>query len=121
MPEWTGSIVFFGASDLDAVDAFYGTLLGLQLDRDQGVCRIYGVPGGGALGFCNHIPPVVGSKSPIITLLADDVDSVYTSLKENYDQELSPPIVNNRFGIYHLFVTDPHGYTVEIQKFLDKA
>lgn len=119
MASWNGSIVFFGVSDLEAVDAFYRDLLGLPLYKDQGLCRIYRVPGGGKLGFCNHVPITAGSKSPIITLLTEDVDALYETLCARYSADIDRPAVNEKFRIYHFFTTDPHGYTVEIQKFLD--
>lgn len=115
---WTGSILFFGVEDLEAAADFYGGTLGLELDRDQGLCRIYAVPGGGMIGFCSHQPVSHKGKSPIITLLTDDVDGWYRRLQEKGLKIEHEPRVNPKFNIYHFFLEDPHGYTVEIQKFL---
>ena len=114
----TGSICFFGAYDLDATHSFYSDYLGLELWKDQGVCRIYSVAGGGYLGFCEHIAVNASDKSPIITLLFDDVDHVYRKLSTTRYSITSRPEFNEKFGIYHFFMEDPNHYTVEIQKFL---
>lgn len=115
--DWDGSIVFFGAPDLSSVASFYGELLELPLYKDQGVCRIYQIPGGGMIGFCNHIKPIRSQKSPIITLLTDQVDEVYKRVVEA-GHSATPPTLNETFHIYHFFLDDPHGYTVEIQRFV---
>lgn len=114
----TGCICFFGAYDLDATHSFYSDSLGLELWKDQGVCRIYSVPGGGYLGFCEHMTVNASDKSPIITLLFEDVDQVYRKLCTAKCSIASKPQYNKRFGIYHFFTEGPNHYTVEIQKFL---
>ncbi len=116
---WQGSVVFFGTRDLEAVDRFYRQCLGLPLFKDQGLCRIYDVPGGGRVGFCTHLTAAPLKKSPIITLLAQDVDQAYEQLIECGYQPDTEPKVHDNFHIYHFFVQDPSGYTLEIQRFLD--
>jgi len=115
---WDGLITFFGTDDLEATHHFYHQVLGLPLYKDQGVCRIYDVPGGGRLGFCTHVPVVREDKTPILTLLTPDVDAAWQQLK---DAGLEPglPKETSKFKIYHFFVTDPCGYCVEVQRFLD--
>lgn len=115
---FTGLIAFYGAPDLDATHRFYHELLGLPLYKDQGVCRIYEVPGGGMVGFCQHMKVAIEGKSPIITFLTDDVDGVYAHLEEAGVHADYPPKENPRYNIYHFFVRDPNGYAVEIQRFL---
>lgn len=117
--EYTGLIVFLGTQDLEGTDGFYSGLLGLKLYKDQGVCRIYDIPGGGRLGFCTHAPVIRGERSPIITLLTEDVDKVYARLCQEGFTPAHPPKENPRFGIYHFFVNDPNGYLLEVQRFLD--
>ncbi len=116
---WQGSVVFFGASSLDDVHAFYHGCLELPLYKDQGLCRIYEVPGGGMLGFCSHLAVQYEEKSPIITLLTDDVDGLYERVLEYGYRPETEPKVYSKFNIYHFFLKDPSGYTVEIQTFLD--
>ncbi|MBS4538592.1 VOC family protein [Clostridium sp. D2Q-11] len=113
-----GLIVFFGTDNLEETDKFYRGLLGLQLYKDQGVCKIYKVSDNSGLGFCNHIEKTVKDKSPIITLLTEDVDGVYNNLVDKGYKVDNPPEKNDKFNIYHFFVKDNNGYTVEIQKFL---
>ncbi len=115
---WNGTIVFLGSSDLDDNAVFYRDTLGLKLFKDQGVCRIYEVPGGGYLGFCTHLEKTQQGKAPIITILAEDVDYWYSILKDCGWEIEDEPRLNPKFNIYHFFTRDPDGYTVEIQKFL---
>ncbi len=116
---WQGSVVFFGAADLEEVHGFYHGCLELPLYKDQGLCRIYEVPGGGLLGFCSHLAVHHAEKSPIITLLTDDVDGMYERLQEHGYTPETKPKHYTKFNIYHFFLKDPNGYTVEIQTFLD--
>lgn len=115
---WQGSIIFFGTEDLDKTDKFYREILDLKLYKDQGLCRIYEIEGGGKIGFCSHIEIVLGEKSPIITLLTENVDDIYDTLTQKGYIIKEGPKTNEKFQIYHFFVQDPNGYTVEIQKFL---
>ncbi len=115
-----GLVAFFGVEDLEKARQFYGDLLGLALFKDQGACLIYEVVKGSYLGFCNHVPVLHGKKTPIITLLISDVDSVYEKIKAaGYPLQL-PPAYNERFKIYHFFVEDPSGYALEVQRFEDE-
>ena len=116
--DWEDSIVFLGVDNLDGVDEFYRKGLNLSLYKDQGVCKIYEVPGNGMIGFCTHMDKNVADKSPIITLLSDDVDGIYRKIKKTKYEIKHPPKINSDFNIYHFFLKDPEGYTVEIQKFL---
>ncbi len=116
--EWNGLIVFLGTGDLKENAGFYEGILGLKLYKDQGVCRIYEVPGGGCLGFCTHLGVTQKDRAPIITILTDDVDLCYERLLDAGCEIAEAPRENAKFKIYHFFAKDPDGYTVEIQKFL---
>jgi len=118
LARFSGSICFFPARDLLATHHFYHDVLGLELFLDQGACRIYDVPGGGKLGFCDHVPSE-GPKDPILTLLSPDVDAWASKLQQQGFPPLEPPRRNPKFHIYHFFVRDPDGYRVEIQKFVE--
>jgi len=117
--KWQGLISFYGTDDLDKTTEFYEGTLGLKMIKDQGKCRIFSVPGGGALGFCVHMSITTDNKSPIITLLSNDVDGTYHKLIEKGYAVPHEPTLNKEFNIYHFFTRDPSGYCVEIQKFLD--
>lgn len=118
MSNWEGLIAFLGTDDIEATHQFYHHVLALPLFKDQGKCRIYDVPGGGRLGFCTHLPGFKGKRTPILTLLTEDVDGMWLRL-QNAGMEPGQPQNNTQFNIYHFFVQDPNGYTVEIQRFLD--
>jgi len=114
-----GLILFLGTRDLEQTHRFYTEALGLSMIIDQGACRIYQVPGGGFIGFCAHIVPVYGEKSPIVTIVSPDVDGFFDRLVEWGAKIPHPPQINERFGIYHFFLYDPNGYTLEIQRFVN--
>lgn len=65
------------------------------------------------------MPLSISERGPIITLIAQDVDQVYSFLKEKGVSLLGRPEENPTFKIYHFFLKDPNGYLVEIQRFLD--
>ena len=109
-------IAFYPVRDLAETSHFYGNTLGLELVRDQGVCRIYRVGAEAYLGFCTHMhDEPLGSM--IITLVTPEVDTWHSFLITAGVPCSSPPTYNSRFGIYHAFYRDPNGYAVEIQQF----
>jgi catechol 2,3-dioxygenase-like lactoylglutathione lyase family enzyme len=107
-------ITFLSVADLARSADFYGGVLGLELARDQGACLIYRVAGDGYLGLCDHLAPVPGGV--IVTLVTDDVDGWAERLTAA-GHEVEGPAGNERFALYHLFVRDPDGHLVEIQRF----
>jgi predicted enzyme related to lactoylglutathione lyase len=76
-----GIIPFYGSTDLVKTSHFYESVLGLSLYKDQGACRIYRVTSTGYIGFCTHLPVMAAERSPIITLLTEDVDAVYRRIR----------------------------------------
>ena len=116
---WDGLVAFMHSQDLEATHHFYSELLQLPLYKDQGACRIYEVRPGSYVGFCVHFPEAC-RDGIIITLLTDDVDAVYERLSAEPGVEVGdPPTENARFSIYHFFASDPDGYKIEVQRFLD--
>jgi rhodanese-related sulfurtransferase/catechol 2,3-dioxygenase-like lactoylglutathione lyase family enzyme len=111
-------ITFLTVSDLEASGHFYGTVLGLDLVVDQGSCRIYRVTSSAFLGICTHRDDV-RAEGVIVTLVSDQVDRWYDELSANGVEFESAPALNERFGIYHVFLRDPDGHLVEIQQFMD--
>ena len=107
-------ITFLYVADLDRSARFYGETLGLELARDQGACLIYRVTERAYLGVCGHRPPDSGGV--IVTLVADDVDA-WAERISAAGHEVDGPHANARFELYHLFVRDPDGHLVEIQRF----
>ena len=111
-------ILFLGTDDLDRTDNFYRNTLGLELYKDQKTCKIYKINEMASIGFCTHINKTLDEKSPIITLIVEDVDEVYKTIKDKGVITESEPKKNEKFNIYHFFLKDNNGYTLEIQKFL---
>ena len=112
--EFDAQITFLYVADLSRSADFYGGALDLELVRDQGACLIYRAAGRGYLGLCSHRPPDPGGV--IVTLVADDVDGWAERLRAA-GHEVDGPAANERFALYHLFVRDPDGHLVEIQRF----
>ncbi len=112
-------VTFLATGDLEANAAFYEDLLGLPLILDQGVCRIYQTGKTAFLGFCEHLPAVLGEQPVIITLVSQDVDGWFDYASEKGAMIEKEPVMNATYNIYHFFMRDPDGYLVEIQRFLD--
>ena len=107
-------VTFLHVADLGRAAAFYGATLGLELVRDQGACLIYRVTADAYLGLCDHREPQPGGV--IVTLVTDDVDGWAARLAAA-GHEVDGPHDNERFAIHHLFVHDPDGHLVEVQRF----
>ncbi len=112
--DFDAQITFLYVEDLARSAAFYADVLGLELVRDQGACHIYRVAGRALLGLCDHREPDPGGT--IVTLVTDDVDA-WAERLAGAGHEVEGPHANERFGLYHLFVRDPDGHLVEIQRF----
>lgn len=115
-PAFQQSITFLRAANLADTARFYEQILGLELVRDQGLCRIYRVSGDGYLGFCQHLEAAT-PPGLILTLVCQDVDGWYARLQARGVEFTQPPAHNPKFGIYHCFFKDPNGYLLEIQRF----
>lgn len=111
-------ILFLGTDNLKETDEFYRNVLGLKLYKDQKTCMIYKINEKASIGFCTHIKKTVEEKSPIITLIVEDVDKVYNEMESKALEIEDKPKKNDKFNIYHFFLKDNNGYTIEIQKFL---
>jgi predicted enzyme related to lactoylglutathione lyase len=111
-------ITFLGTNDLKSTSHFYQNILGLTLYKDQKVCLIFNINEQSKIGFCEHMPVVYDAKSPIITLVTENVDETYRNLIKKGLEIVEGPKLNQKFNIYHFFFKDPNGYTIEIQKFL---
>jgi catechol 2,3-dioxygenase-like lactoylglutathione lyase family enzyme len=112
-------ITFLGTEDLKKTSEFYQNILGLILYKDQGVCLIFNINNQSKIGFCRHLPVIHNEKSPILTFVTDGVDELYTRITNTGLVISEKPKLNHKFNIYHFFIKDPNGYTIEIQKFLD--
>lgn len=112
-------IFFLGTDDLTKTADYYLNVLNLTLYKDQGICQIYNISNDCKIGFCTHMSITRETKSPILTFVTEDVDKIYEELLNRGAKISQPPQKNLKFKIYHFFMEDPNGYTIEIQKFLD--
>ena len=121
MPSIEQQITFLYTADLAESARFYEEILGLELARDQGTCRIYHVSNDAYLGICHRddAQPDPSRRDIIITLVTPAVDAWYETLQARGVVFEKPPGVNPVYHIYHCFLRDPNGYLIEIQRFLD--
>jgi len=112
-------ITFLKTRDLDLTTNFYTTKLGLRLVLDQGSCRIFEVCPNCYIGFC-HTDGNTGSDELIFTLEIDDVDGRCEQLEKNGVEIEIRPRINEKYGIYQMFIRDPNGYRIEMQRFMDQ-
>lgn len=113
-------ITFLKTRDLEATTRFYREIFGFELVLDQGSCRIFRVCPNCFIGFC-LTDGETGSCEVILTLEIPDVDG-FAHYLESYSIAIEvQPRLNERYNIYQMFLRDPNGYLVEIQRFLDPA
>ncbi len=115
-------ITFFYYRDLEQVIPFYQDILGLDLVRDQGWCKIFSVNNMAYLGLVDEAAGSVSvseQKSVLLTLVVDDVDAWYEHFKDRSASVLGPPEWHEEIGVYCFFLMDPAGYKIEIQRFKD--
>lgn len=117
--QFSQQITFLHSDDLDRTRHFYSEILGLNLVRDQETCLIFEVTKTAYIGFCEHIEQIQTGRRIILTLVTEDVDLWYERLKEKNIEMMGVPKANPKYLIYHFFLKDPDGYTIEIQKFDD--
>jgi catechol 2,3-dioxygenase-like lactoylglutathione lyase family enzyme len=111
-------ITFLPTKDLQSTTHFYTEIIGLQIFLDQGDCVIFRTCDNAYIGFCER-EFIKFEGRIILTFIVDDVDEIYENLISQVDIVMSPPTINQKYQIYHFFITDPNGYLVEIQKFLN--
>jgi hypothetical protein len=114
-----GQVMFLPTDNLQKIIDFYEGVLGLELVRDQKLCRIYKTGPSSYLGFCERGYSIPTDYRVVITLLIDDVDGVYKLLKSSNIATESTPEFSERFNVYQFFVRDPNSYLVEIQRFIE--
>lgn len=119
-PELTQQVTFLHTADLTKTAVFYQTILGLKRVLDQGKCQIFQIGANAFIGFCEHFEGV-NPEGVILTLVSDQVDEWHDYLVAQNIPIEKPPTLNKTFNIYHIFLRDPNGYLIEIQRFLDPA
>jgi len=117
-------ITFIYTRDIETSVDFYENRLGLECVYDYGGCRIYRASKHGYLGICNREDapaqvPQYGKRNIVFTFVTDDVDGWFARLAEKGVYPTDPPGASEKYGVYSGFITDPNGYFLEIQKFLN--
>lgn len=115
----TDAITFLPTQDLEKTHDFYVNKLDLTLRLNQGKCHIYEVAENAHFGFCTTLDPLPNPDQVILTIVTDEVDELYTLCQALHLKVDNIPRKNEDFNIYHFFVTDPNGYRLEFQTFLD--
>lgn len=111
-------ITFLPCSDLEASRRFYSVILGLEVVVDQGTCLIFGVANSSFVGVCER-EDSGSTEGVIVTFVTDDVDGWCDRILEAGGTVDRGPEHSNRYDIYHAFLQDPDGNTLEIQRFDD--
>ncbi len=111
-------ITFLGCADLARSRTFYESVIGLQVVVDQGSCLVFRVANDAYLGVCERKGASPGVAT-IVTLVTDDVDAWCDRVVGAGGAIRSGPTHNDEYGIYHAFLQDPDGHTLEIQRFDD--
>lgn len=117
-PSIQHQITFLDTSDLNQTAHFYEDILGLKLVVDQTTCRIYKTASSAYLGFCHRENFDLEKNLVVLTMITDEVDAWADYLKEKGVRIDHDPELNERYHIYHFYLSDPNGYKIEIQKFM---
>lgn len=112
-------VTFLYCRDLEKTSRFYQDAFGFHLALDQGSCRIFQVAANSFIGFCQREDLAPLKDGVIFTLVTEQVDAWYKKLIDKGVQIEKPPAENSNYNIYHMFLRDPDGYLIEIQRFLD--
>lgn len=119
-PTLTQQVTFLHTDNLAETAVFYQNILGLKRVLDQGKCQIFQVSATAFIGFCQHFE-AANPDGVILTLVSEQVDEWHDYLVAQNVPIEKPPTRSETFNIYHIFLRDPNGYLVEIQRFLDPA
>jgi len=111
-------ITWLYVQDMERSVAFYRNGLGLQKVLDQSGCCILTLSDTAYLGLCQRASSG-DSPGVLLCFVEDDVDGRVELLVAAGATLEQRPAVNDRYGIYHAFLRDPDGYSLEIQRFDD--
>ena len=114
----TLAITFFYYRDLAAAMDFYEQILGLNLEIDQGWCKIYRIADGAHVGLVDEAKGMHKShpvKPVQLCIRVVDVDAWYAHAQAKNLSNLSTLFENEALGIRAFVFDDPEGYQIEIQ------
>ena len=107
-------IVFFGTNKLDELRAFYEVNIGCQIWLEQADCIVF-KHDNFLFGFCKRQEAETNGILCFFYSEQKTVDDFYDKFN---NIALAQPILNEKYEIYHFFVTDPEGRKVEFQHFI---
>ena len=117
----SSQITWFYYKDLAPAQAFYEEIMGFELVEDQGWARVYRVHGNAFLGIVDEAKGsynVQEEKSALFTLVTTDVKGWADYLKEKGVKIVKEHGISQEIQVEYVFVEDPGGYWIEIEKFL---
>lgn len=108
------SITFYATVDLDRTVRFYRETFDAASWLEQPDCTILRL-GNQLIGFCERDHADTAGIITIVTGDREGVDRYYDQLA---DRAEGPPSRNDHYEIYHFYLSDPDGRSVEVQTFL---
>lgn len=109
-------IVFFGTNMLEQLREFYTKKVGCSIWLEQADCIVL-KHNNMLFGFCRREQEEICGILCFFFETQNEVDAYYNTFNESAD---SPPVLNEKYNIYHFFARDPEGRKIEFQAFLDK-
>jgi hypothetical protein len=110
-------LVFFGSESYGETASFYVEEVGASVWLEQSACTILQYDNL-LFGFCEADETETDGVLTFVTADRDGVDAFYDRFADRARDE---PSVNDEFGIYNFFATDPDGRTMEFQTFLHET
>lgn len=118
------TITWFYYDGLDEASTFYGETLGLEQVLDAGWAKIYRTTGNAFFGLVDAaegkgVCQTQTTNAVLLTLVVDDVVAWYDRLSKAGVTLNSEVKVLEEVQIRTFFLSDPGGYSLEIQEFID--
>ena len=120
-PQIDQNVVFTYTDNLNETSSFFSDIMELELVLDQGNCHIYRLSEQCFLGVCNLANRPREQAGVTITIVSSDVDGWYDFLTAKGVEYIKKPSYSAEFNVYSSLFISPHGYRIEIQKFMDKT
>ena len=118
------TITWFYYDGLDEATAFYGETLGLEQALDAGWAKIYRTAEGAFVGLVDAREGKGACRTQetnavLLTMVVDDVPAWYERLAASGAKLEGEVKILEDVQIRTFFLSDPGGYSIEIQEFLD--
>jgi len=124
-PELTiqATIFWLYYRDLEPMEQFYESLLGVPLLVDQGWAKVYSIAGSGFLGLVDGargLHQASEQKGVTLSFFTDDVEAWFSKVSAQPGIEMRTPEITSESDRVRTFVGyDPEGYYLEWDTFLD--